>query len=240
MTSLAADYTPRTGLPRGPPLHPYAQVAHMGFRPTDYLMGCYERYGGTFKLRLPGYDPEIIVSDPDVVKEVLTGNAQDMHAGEANRILGPLVGENSLLLLEEKRHLHHRRLMLPPFHGERMHAYGDTMLEITRRELERWRPGRAFAAHPGFQRITLRVIVRTIFGVDSDEVACELERCINSVMTAGTNPIWLLPQMQRDLGPLTKWRALHDAVTTIDGILYREIAERRAEASATATTSSRC
>lgn len=229
MTSMAADYRPRTDLPPGPSLPPYAQVFAMGFRTTKFLMRCYRRYGATFKLRLPGYDPQIVVTDPEVVREVMTGTAKDLHAGEANRILGPLVGENSLLLLEEKRHLHHRRLMLPPFHGERMHAYGETMQAIAAEEFSTWKKGPAFVAHTGFQRITLKVIVKTIFGVDSDNVARELEEAITSVMRAAKNPIWLLPAVQVNLGPLTAWAEIERAVMTIDRILYREIAERRAE-----------
>ena len=82
----------------------------------------------------------MFLAHPDAVKQVFTGDPRLLHAGEANVVLLPFLGRNSVLLLDEQPHMAQRKLMLPPFHGERMRRYGETMTEVTRDA--RWRPGR--------------------------------------------------------------------------------------------------
>ena len=79
--------------------------------------------------------------------------------------LQPIIGSRSLLLLEGREHLARRKLMLPPFHGERMRAYEATVREVVAREVERWPAGEPFALHPRMQAVTLEVILRAVFGV---------------------------------------------------------------------------
>jgi cytochrome P450 len=112
----------------------------------------------------------VYVADPAEVKRVFTGDPATFHAGEANLIaLGDVLGEHSLLTLDEGRHLSRRKLLLPPFHGESVRRYTDLMAEITAREVDRWPLGRAFSLRPRMQAITLEVIMRAVFGVRDDE-----------------------------------------------------------------------
>ena len=101
-----------------------------------------------------------MVSDPEAVKRIFTGDPRVFHAGEGNDILRPILGDNSVLVLDEKPHIGQRRLLLPPFHGERMQGYGETMTEIAAREIESWPTGPPTAA-PGMQAITLEIILET-------------------------------------------------------------------------------
>ena len=118
------------------------------------------------------------------MKQVFTGDPRLLHAGEANIVLLPVLGSNSVLLLDDAAHMAQRKLMLPPFHGERMRGYERTMAEVAAREIERWPAGEPLPAWPAMQAITLEVIIRTVFGVrDADR----LER-LASALTGQPRP----------------------------------------------------
>lgn len=145
-------------------------------RPIEFMRFCRARYGDTYAMRIAGTGTVVLLSDPESIKRVFTGDASDLCAGEVNAVLEPIVGQNSVLLLDGARHLRHRRLLLPPFHGERMRLYAAQMQEATQRSLERWPRGEPFSLRPHTQDITLDVILRTVFGVDQrDEVGELLE-----------------------------------------------------------------
>ena len=94
----------------------------------------------------------MMLTNPDDVQQVFKGDPRLLHAGEANAILGPLLGHNSVLLLDDDRHMSQRKLLLPPFHGERMRAYGDLMASVARQEIETWPRGEPFALWPRCRR----------------------------------------------------------------------------------------
>jgi cytochrome P450 len=157
-------------LPPGPPMHPLRNLARWLIRPLPMLDDFHARYGNMFTMRLPRVPaPMVVFAEPDAVREIWALPPDIGHAGAANQFLSSVLGENSLIVLDGDRHLRDRRLMLPPFHGDRMKAYGETMREVTAREVERWPIGEPFAAHAAFQAIALDVIMHTIFGVGSDD-----------------------------------------------------------------------
>ena len=123
------------------------------------------RYGDVFAVDSFGFDPLVVVADPAEVRSIFTGSPARLHAGEGNAVLGPLVGPHSVLVLDEDEHLSRRKLLLRPFHGERMRVYGDGDARARRRGDRPLAGGRAVPALPGMQRITLRVILRTVFGL---------------------------------------------------------------------------
>jgi cytochrome P450 family 135 len=138
-------------------------------QPTSFLVECERRYGEYFTLRLSDERTMVITSDPEAVKTVFTGDPDQLLAGKNNDILQPLLGDRSVLLLDGAEHMRQRRLMLPPFHGERMKAYGETMREVAERHVAAWPHGAPFAAAPSMQAITLEIILRTVFGLDDPE-----------------------------------------------------------------------
>jgi len=131
-------------VPPGPRTSPVIQLYHWVRRPIPFMEECAARFGDCFTVRLPIFGemgdrpPLVFFSDPEAVKEIFTGDDDNLRAGAANAPLLPLLGENSLLLLDGARHLHERRLMMPPFHGERMQAYGDTIRDVTDGSIETW------------------------------------------------------------------------------------------------------
>src|SRR5262249_15610203 len=163
-----------SGTPKGPRSPALFQVMRWMRRPIAMMEECRRRYGDVFTLRFPGFDPLVLVSDPAVIKAVFTGDPDALRAGEANVVLAPFVGTESVLLADGARHRRKRRLLMPPFHGERMQLYGDVMRAITDATIDAWPLGRAFPIQSETQRITLDVILRTVFGLEEGAAMDEL------------------------------------------------------------------
>jgi len=214
-------------LPPGPRLPALAQGLWFAMRPVDYFEICRKRYGDPFTVRLPSTPPVIMFSDPGAIREIFTGDEELLRAGEATVILQPIVGPNSLLLLDGNRHHRERRMMSPPFHGERMRAYADVMREATERAIARWPIGESFPLMRETQAITLDVIVRAVFGMTDGTAMAALSDKLRRFIAAAVNPIYLWQRLQVDLGPLTPWGRFVRLRREIDELLDREIAARR-------------
>ena len=195
--------------------------------PTQFLDEAAARFGDVFRLRVPGFDV-VVASHPDTVKELFAMTMDQGHAGKANAVLRPFVGEHSVLVLDGKEHQRHRKMMMPAFHGERMHAYGRAMLEAAHESIDRWPTDRAFPVHARTQAITLDVIVRTVFGMASGPRFAELERHLARTLDLGAWPPLLVPQMQRDLGPWSPWGKFQRSSARVNDILISEIRDGRA------------
>jgi len=221
-------------LPPGPGAPPFVQMMHWVWRPIPFMEDCARRYGDCFTVRFPLFGrpgdrpPVVFMSDPEAVREIFTGDESNLLAGEANAPLEPIVGRHSLLLLDGAHHMHERRLMMPPFHGERMQAYGDAMREVTDRVIDGWQAERPFALHPSMQRITLEVILRTVFGLEDGARMTHLRDLLTRLLSIGRNPLALLPWFRFELGGMTPWGRLARAAREVDAVLLDEIRRRRA------------
>jgi cytochrome P450 len=216
-----------TALPPGPSLAPARQVAAWIFRPEALMERARRERGDVFTLHLP-LGPIVAVADPALVKDVFTGDPDVLRAGEGNRPLEPVVGPDSLLLLDGPRHLRRRRLVLPPFHGERLQGYAEDMAALTRDDVARWPRGTPFALEPHLRAITLGIIVRVVFGIEDAARAARLRDLIpRQVPDGGWSTLLLLPALRRDLGPRSPWRRFLAARAAVDTLLYAEIAARR-------------
>src|SRR5689334_8960026 len=157
------------GMPPGPDWSLVRSTRTWWRRPLQTLEECQARYGDMFSYRLPYEGRWVFLSDPEAIKQVFTGDPRLLNAGEANIVLLPVLGEHSVLLLDEAEHMKERKLMLPPFHGKRMKAYGEVMIEIAAAEIERWPADRPMRMRPRMQAMTLEIILRAVFGVDEGE-----------------------------------------------------------------------
>lgn len=201
-------------------------------RPEQFLTECHARYGDVFAVETVIFGREVCIVRPELIKQVFTGDPDQLRAGEANEALGPLVGEKSVLLLDGKEHLRQRRLLMPPFHGERMLAYRDAMREATNRAIDGWPHGRAIELHAEMQRITMDVIVRTIFGAE-DELAGPLRTKLTELLLHLSSPLTMLgtvPAMRRDIFGLSPWARFRRSIEAVDALVYEQIARRRAAA----------
>ncbi|MDO9021823.1 MAG: cytochrome P450 [Deltaproteobacteria bacterium] len=197
--------------------------------PVALLDECRARYGETFTIRLGAMPPLVILSNPEHVREVFASAGDDMHGGKIAEALRPFLGERSVIVLDGAEHKTMRRLVMPPFHGERMHAYGREMVELTHASIDRWPVGREFPIHEPLQGITLDVILRTVFGMDDAGERAALGAQLSRLTHLASWPPLLLPQMQRDLGPWSPWGRFVRESGTADANLLGAIARRRRE-----------
>ena len=193
------------------------------------LYACHDRYGDMFTVRLAYEGIWVMLADPAAVKQVFTGDPKVFHAGEGNQILGTVLGENSILVLDEKPHMSQRKLLLPPFHGERMQAYGETMAEIAAAEIGSWPTGTPYELRPRMQALTLEIILRTVFGVDKAEAGklAELREALRDFLDLTTNPALLLPVLLIGPDRVRRISTFRRRMELVDELIYREIAARR-------------
>jgi len=217
-----------TRLPPGPRTPSALQLAQFIRDRLGILDRCAERYGEFFTIRFP-WETLVFTSNPDAVKQIFTGDPAIYFAGQGNDILRPFLGDYSVLLLDGAEHLRQRRLLLPPFHGERMLAYADVMRDVTLAEIERWPRGTAFPIHASMQEITLEVIMRAVFGMVSGERHDRLRSSLQQLLEESSRSILVfLPFLQFNLGGLTPYARFRRRMDDIDRMLFEEIAERRA------------
>jgi cytochrome P450 len=204
-------------------------AARFARRPLAFIENEWRRQGDVFRLRYPFFGELVYVTDPAVVGEIFTGDPSRFLAGEANAgPLEPVLGQSSLLTLDGDAHMAQRKLLLPSFHGERIRLYAETMRQAAERELATWPVGRAFPLRPSMRRITLEVILRTIFGVDDPERMARFSRVTTRIDTTSTPVMWV-PALRRDLGRWSPWGRFLRARDAADAEIYGEIRRRRGE-----------
>src|SRR5215218_7997505 len=184
---------PSLNLPPGPP-YP-TPIQGMGFwtRPLAFLERCRTRYGKRFTMRIPLAPPFVMVSDPEEIKAVFTAPADVLHPGQGARVLEPVVGSNSMILLDGKAHMEQRKLMLPAFHGEKVARLAGLMAEVAEREVASWPRETPIELHPRMQRLTLEVILRAIFGLDPGSRLDGMREGLRETLEFGDRWISVLP-----------------------------------------------
>jgi cytochrome P450 len=214
-------------LPPGPRLPRWVQTLGFIVGGPRYLEYCRRRYGNAVTMSTLFDQGFVMVFDPELVKQVFRGAADQLHAGEANALLGPIVGQRSVLLLDGTEHLRHRRLLLPPFHGPRMRVYEDVVRRATDAEIERWPVGGSFALLPSMQSLTLHVILQAVFGYEPGPTEAELARRLREFinpLAQSRNLIRMALALGRRSAQAEGFQRRREAV---DEILRAEIRRRR-------------
>ena len=199
--------------------------------PVELLESCRTRYGQTFTLEFPGAGKNVFISDPATIKEVFARDRRgNGMPSSRDLLLKPVMGPRSVLLLEGDEHMRVRKLMLPPFHGERMRAYSGAIEEAAEREVASWPVDRRFALHPSMQAITLEVILSAVFGVSAGERRDELRRRLVAILETGqSGKAQVVGLTLMRLGASGPYRAFERRLTQADDILLAEIADRRSD-----------
>lgn len=216
-------------LPPGPRLPMAVQTAEWVARPWEFMDRAAARYGDTFTMELVREGPIVMVSHPDAVRQIFTAPPELVLAGEANRILLPVVGQNSVLLLDRDAHKEQRRLLMPAFRGNHLQSYMSTMAAIAEAEIACWPRGVPVRLHPRMQALTLEVILRLVFGLENGQRMERLRSALQRTLALTTNAfaqIFLLVA-----GPQKMRTALtHRLLSDVDRLLYEEISARRQQA----------
>lgn len=220
-----------SALPPGPPYPRAVQTLGWIARPGPFMERCRARYGDVFTLRVAHEGTWIMLSEPEAIKQVFTGDPRVLRAGEANAILRPFVGRRSVLLLDEPEHMVQRKLMLPPFHGERMQRYGALMRAVAEREIESWPTAEPVALWPRMQAVTLEVIMRAVFGFAEGSRLDRLRELLRHMLDWTTSTRQLAAMAV--LGPdrVERRKSFRAVVDPVDALLFEEIGARRADPS---------
>ena len=216
-----------TALPPGPRLPQWVQLIVFMRYWAQFVNACRRRYGKVFTIRAAMAPPMVYVSDPAEIKKVFAGDPSIFHAGEANAMLGGLLGDTSVLVIDDDVHRERRRLMLPPFHRDAVARQAGLMAEIAATNIAGWSVGRPFAVAPKMSEITLEVILRTVIGASDPARLAALRGVMPKLLNVGLWASFAIarPELQRR----RLWCALRDRMQEADRLLYAEIAERRAD-----------
>ena len=228
--SALCDAFPFMALP--PELHtrPRTQTLRWMFRPIEFMEEARARYGETFGVKFIGFKtPLYFTSDPTAAKAIYSNRGNTLPPGR-NTVLEPVMGQRSILLLEGAEHLARRKLMLPPFHGERMRAYEEVIQQVIDREVDSWKIGEEFRIHPRMQSVTLEVILRAVFGVTEEARLAPMREVLGELAHKTASP-WrqLLGLASQRFGRWGPWRFFEDMMGRVDARIYEEIRARRAD-----------
>ena len=196
---------------------------------TRFLEACRRRYGDAVTFGTVFDQRFVMVFDPELVKTVFTGSNHQLHAGEANALLGPILGERSVLLLDGDEHLRQRKLMLPAFHGRQMQAHAETMLACADREIDAWPVGEPFTLLGSMQSLTLRIILRAVFGYEPGAEESELRSRLRAMVEPLARPrgMLIVSALMRGRGDRRAALQFEARRRAVDEILFAEIRRRR-------------
>jgi cytochrome P450 len=228
-SELHSGLKPQPRLPPGPRTPRLVNLLNWVMRPLPYLEDCRARYGDIFTLKLAGAGTWVLLSDPEDIKRAFTGDPDVLRAGEANLLLRPVVGRNSSFTLDGPEHLRQRKLVLPPFHGERVQRYGDVIEEATIREIEQWPVGEPFALWPRMRTIALDIIVRAVFGVTDTRRSAHMHKVLGGLFDWLGNPRKFARILYVSSEKIESDRNFRAMLDPVDEVVLREISQRRAE-----------
>ncbi len=217
-------------MPPGPRLPRALQTAGFMLGGVRFLDACRRRYGDAVTFSTLFDERFVMIFDPELVKQVFQGSNAQLRAGEANALLGPIVGQRSVLLLDGVEHLRHRKLMLPAFHGRQMLAHTETMRASADLEIDSWPVSEPFTLLPSMQSLTLRVILRAVFGYEPGPAEAELRGRLRAMLDPLARPRGLMivsALVRRRRDPSAAARAFEQRRREVDEIIYEEISRRR-------------
>jgi cytochrome P450 family 135 len=217
-------------LPPGPQMPSAVQALGWALRPLPFMERSRERYGEMFTLRVRRGRPWVFLSEPRDVGKVLTISPGLVRAGagEANPLLGPLLGPRSVMLLDEPEHMAHRRFILPSFHGERMRGYGEMMVEVAREEIARWPVDEPFALWPRMQAISNEVVMRAVFGTTEGPHMLHLRMLLGRLTDWLNEPSRLTLLATFGSRWLSRSARFRDVMAPVEAALLQEVRRRRA------------
>jgi unspecific monooxygenase len=196
------------------------------------MEACAKRYGDIFTLRIgPVFAPQVFISNPQAIQAIFSTDPKQLDSGEEAGIKSPLLGRQSMLAIAGERHRRRRKLLMPPFHGERMRAYGQLVRDITEQVTRRWTIGEPFSVRSSMQAISFQVILKAVFGLEEGSRYEKLQERLTALLNPKSSLLQAMlivfPALQRDLGSWSPWGQLMRQIQEIDDLIYAEIADRR-------------
>ena len=222
------SFDPATGQGRLPP-GPRGSVVQMlryARDPLGFYADCARRFGDVFTVPTV-LGPLVVCGDPEGVRSIFALPPESFSRWSTDSV-SPLLGEASLLLSGGGRHARDRKLLTPPFHGERMRAYGAVMRAAALREAASWASGAAFSMQEAGSAISIDVILRAVFGVDEAAGLDPLRAAVLGALAAMSPLLMLFPALRRRFGGVGPYARMLRVRDRLDALIYGAIARRRA------------
>lgn len=224
-----------TNLPEGPHQPSLLQTLALVAQPIEFLERCAQRYGDTFTTRVLGWQspPVVFSGNPTTIAQIFTAPPGRFELGKVTHVFRPLTGDRSLMMLDGEAHQQQRQLLMPPLHGDRMRTYGQLICELTRQVIADWPLHQPFSIRATTSEISLRVILRVVFGMTPGPRYHQLKQLLHTLLESVTSPLYssqfFFPLLQQDLGRWSPWGAFLQQQEKIDALVYTEIRARRAQ-----------
>ena len=215
-----------TQLPPGPPIPVAVQTALFMSGALWYVPAMHRKYGDAFTLRCAPRDQRLVfINRREHLKEVFSGDPHVFHAGEGNELLRTVMGQHSVLLVDDETHLRARKLLMPAFHGAALRSYEGLVGTLAKSEVDSWQPGETLVSLNRMNALTLEIIMQVVFGVTDEHRLAQLRPVVNNTVNIGAITLlsWAYPRLQA-FGP---WRSYMANQQRFDELLYAEIADRR-------------
>ena len=218
-------------LPNGPKSPALLQLLQWVIDPLGYLETNAKQYGDMFTANMTGFPPFVIISHPQAVREIFNADAKQFDAGRTNNILGAILGDRSVVMLDGDRHRRERKLLMPPFHGERLQTYSQKICQIAQNIAKKWQQNEPFVMRQSMQKLTLEVIIQVVFGLSEGERYRQLKPLVSEMLDSISSPFqasfMFLKFLQKPWIPGSPWRKMKQQSANIDQLLQAEINERR-------------
>ena len=216
-------------LPPAPRTPQFLRTIKLLARPLEYMEDYGKLYGDFFRV---GKNSSLVyVNNPEAIQEIFTAAPEQFEIGRGNGMLSFLLGEYSMLMLDGKRHQRQRRLIMPPFHGDRLRTYAGLICNVTKQVTAEWKIGEPFVVRSSMQEITLRVILKAVFGLDEGERFDQIRKLVSSLLDSLGTPMSatmiFFPSLQKDFGSLSPWGRFIRLRQQIEQLIYAEISDRR-------------
>ncbi|MDJ0689105.1 MAG: cytochrome P450 [Xenococcaceae cyanobacterium MO_188.B32] len=179
--------------------------------PVNYMETAAQKQPDIFRAQVIGFGSNVVfVNHPEAVKQILTNDRTKFFApGKENAILKPLVGDYSIFLLEGDFHKKRRKLLLPPFHRERMKTYGNLICDLTTKIFDRVPLNTPFTARTISQDVSLQVILEAVYGLQSGERSQQIKQLLTNIADVFRSPFTsaflFFRSWQKDLGAWSPW-----------------------------------
>ncbi len=220
-------------LPDGPKTSPSVQTIQFLLRPLETLDTWSQQHGDTFRLLGSELPALVYFSSPEAIQTIFTSEPEYLSSTQESSIVKLLLGEHSLIFLSGNSHQRQKRLLMLPFHGERMREYGQTICSITEQVISQWSRGKIFSVRSTMKEISLSIILSAVFGMQNGSRYEQLKQLLTSMLEVLDYPLTsillFVPFLRQDLGPWSPWGSFTRQIQQIDQLVYAEISERRAQ-----------
>lgn len=217
-------------LPDGPRTPPLLQVFQWAMRPTIFLNDCSRRFGDIFTIKLPGSRVTVFVSHPEALEQIFSAPIGTFRSSQGSEIFQPIVGNYSLMILDGRPHQRQRKLLTPPFHGDRMRVYGQLICDLTEQLMDQWKMGDSISLKSSMRDISLEVMLRAVFGLSEGKDLEQLRHKFIEMEEMATSPVFaihlFIRPLQQDLGAWSPWGRFVRLRKQVDRIVYAQIAQR--------------